>query len=72
MSSPNQTLFDPEEFYDPAADPAQPWNLAPGLSDDMASDDDVYDWGLTSNAPGSSPDHVNSFPDRSLVVGGWS
>ncbi len=41
-----EPLFDADPFYDPAADPNQPWNLAPGLSDDLASEDDVHTWGL--------------------------
>ncbi len=66
MSSPNglgiewattgqEPLFDADPFYDPAADPNQPWNLAPGLSDELASDDDLHTWGLTggSNDDGS-------------------
>ncbi len=51
-----EPLFDADPFYDLAADPNQPWNLAPGLGDDLASDDDVHTWGLTisSDDDGSS------------------
>lgn len=51
-----EPLFDADLFYNPASDPNQPWNLAPGLSDDLASDDDVHTWRLigTSNDDGSS------------------
>ena len=37
------TLFDADGFYDPASDP---WNQAPPLGEDVASDDDLQDWGL--------------------------
>ncbi len=43
-----ESLFDTDPFYDRAADPDQPWNMAPGLGHDLASDDAVHAWGLTT------------------------
>ena len=61
-------LFDHDVYYDPGADPYQPWNLAPGLDPAEISDDELWDWGLV----GTNPSHADTSSDPGFVVGGWS